>query len=300
MLTTAHVLGVVTTSAGQINQISTRSINPGIESMISRNDGQVDPTFAAVMFQKPMFTFGTTAVARALGFAGISALAVSATPVESWFQQVQAGGTRLTGTNSTKFSFANGILCPKSLDASDSSPASIDYEMAAVSVDGVTSPLTMGVSQSMPSIVTTREYFTVGPLTINGTAIPGIQSTKVDFGLNVATEGGDGHAYPTLTYIDERSIVCTFRTKTINILETIGFFAAQSATDSVFYLRKIAAGGTRVADGTAEHIRCTIDEGMISVTEVGGDKSSEAEIKIECTYDGVADPLAINTAAAIA
>lgn len=299
MLSAAHVLGVVTCSAGQINQITTRSINPGIESMIARNDGQVDPTFAAVMFQKPMFSFGTSAVARALGFAGINALSVDGTPVESWFQQVDPGGTRKTGANSTKFSFAKGILCPKSIDASKDGPAVIDYDMAAVSTDGVTSPLTMGINQAMPTISTNREYFTVGPLSVNGTAVPGIQSTKVDFGLAVATDEGDGNAYPTLTYIDERSIVVTLRTKSINVLNTIGFFTAQSTTDTVFYLRKILAGGTRVAEGTAEHIRFTVDDGMISVTEVGGDKTAEAEIKIECTYDGVSDALAINTAAAI-
>lgn len=300
MLSTAHVLGVVTCSGGQINQITSRSINPGIESMIETNDGLVDPSFAAVMFQRPMASFSTTAIARALGYAGISALSVSATPVELWFQQVAAGGTRLTGANSTKFGFARGILCPKSIDASnDSGAATIDYEMAAVSVDGTTSPLTMAIGQTMPSIVTDREYFTVGPLSVNGTAIPGIQSTKIDLGISVAVEGGDGHAYPTLSYIESRRVVCTFRTKTINILDTIGFFAAQGTTDSVFYLRKVAAGGTRVADATAQHIRFTVDEGMISVSDVGGEKA-EAEIRIECTYDGTNDALAINTAAAIA
>src|SRR5690606_31279896 len=115
------------------------SVNPGIETLINSSDGQVDPSFAAVMFQKPVMSFSTSAIALALSYAGIGGLSIT-TALDFWFQRAAAGGTRMTGANSTKFTATKGILCPKSIEADSESHATIDYDMAAVSTDGTTSP----------------------------------------------------------------------------------------------------------------------------------------------------------------
>jgi hypothetical protein len=301
MISKLFKLGAVETPSGQVNQITSQSINPGVETILHCGDGQVDYTFAGVLAQEPVVTFSTTAIARALGFIGINALSVAASNVDFWFQKAQAGGTRLTGSNSTRFRATNGILHPTTLQAGDRSLASLGYSMSCVSSDGSTSPLSVALLQAMPSNVATRELFVAGPVAFNGTTIEGIQSITIDFGLRIVTRGGDGEAYPTFTYLDQRKPMITARCKNVDIASTIGFFAPQGATDSVVYLRKLAEGGTRVANGTAEHVKFTIDAGMISCRELSGDEADEAnaEIVIEPTFDGTNDVIAVSTASAI-
>ncbi len=301
-INSVFTLGVVATSAGQVNQITTRSINPGLETMVERSDGQVDPTFAAVMTQAPTVTFDTTAVARALAYIGLSGLAITGagTPTDLWFQRIAKHGTRMTGSSSTKFTVAEGIIVPTKLEASAKAFASVGYSVHACSTDGAASPLAVTNNAAMPTIVSTREYFTVGPASINGTAIENASSFSFDPGIEVQVLHDGGAAYPTFSFIQARKPTITIKTTNLAIITTLGFYAGQNATDSVFYLQKCQQNGMRIANGTAEHIKLTIDDGLMTVGEVGGDDGpAELEIKIEPTFDGVNDVVALNLASTI-
>ena len=88
----------------------------------------------------------------------------------------------------------------------------------------------------------------------------------------------------------------------MGILATLGLSgAAQTATNSVVYLRKLDAGGTRVADDGSEHISFAVDDGRVSVTGVTGPHGQTlgADVRISPTYDGVAAIFAIDTTADI-
>ena len=94
----------------------------------------------------------------------------------------------------------------------------------------------------------------------------------------------------------------TIKTTDVISLSTFGLSGvAQGGTDSVIYLRKVAEGGARVQDGTAEHISFTVDEGMITVTGIDANDGEVANSTIEITptFDGKNDILAIGTAVAI-
>ena len=78
--------------------------------------------------------------------------------------------------------------------------------------------------------------------------------------------------------------------------------AAQGATDSVVYLRKLAKNGTRTADATAEHISFTIDDGMMYCSDITNRHGQRigTEIVIHPIYDGSIAILVIDPACAIA
>jgi hypothetical protein len=299
-LSALWALGAVVTPAGTINQVESHEVDPGIETLFACADGQVDYTFAAVQQQRPILSFTSSAVARALGFCGINGLAIS-TALDFWFQKLAQGGTRSGGATSTKFTAGKGILVPKSIEADSDGVATIDYEMAAISTDGLAAPLAVAVNASMPAPPSTREYFTAGPVNINGTPVPGVKGIRVDFGIELVIEGSDGEAYPTFSAIMKRKQTIVVRSVDVNLAQTLGFFTPQGVTDSTVFLRKILAGGTRVPNATAEHVKFTIDEGMISCRPVGGreNRPQESELLIEAAFDGTNDPIAVNVASAI-
>ena len=77
---------------------------------------------------------------------------------------------------------------------------------------------------------------------------------------------------------------------------------AQGATDSYVYFKKVAEGGTRVADATAEHIKFNVDEGIITVDSTDADDGGIATstVRITTTYDGTNAPIVVSTTSAIA
>lgn len=299
---------VVAGGGGQINQIEAHSINPGWETALLAPDGQVDPNFAAIMRGSPVLSFTTSAITRALTAAGISGLAISGTAVDLWFQKYAQGGIRTSGSNSTKYSAAYGLLCPRTLRCVHNGYATLTYDVWARTNDGgATFPLAVTAAQAMPSITAADQLFTTGPVKINGTALEGIQDLTIDFGLRLVASGGSGCPFPEFIAIDKRQPVITAISTHVDFPTESGMalHVAQGSTDSVAYLRKIAqngAGGVvRVADATTEHISFTMDDGIVTIRETRAATGEAAiEVVLEPSYDGSNAILVVSTAAAIA
>lgn len=299
------MLGPVVTPGGQINQIKSYQPDPGIETLLECSDGQVDYNYAAVMMQSPKLSFETTAIARALALSGFAGLAIAAA-TDFWFQKIAPGGTRTGGLTSFKMTGTKGILIPTSLECEDKQPARLNMDLVLISADGLTAPIAVtlpgALGSTLPAITAADQMFVNGPISVNGTAVEGVKSTRVDFGFQLVVEHGSGEAYPTFVGIRKRQPRITFRTTDVTLLAAGAFVAAQGATDSVVYLRKMAQNGTRVPDATAEHIKFSIDDGMIYKTTVGGGSEEEpqmSQVTIEPTWDGTNDVVALSTASAI-
>jgi hypothetical protein len=301
-------LGVVVAAGTQINQIISHSINPGLEPLVLSSDGQVDPRYAAIMRQSPMINFATTAIVRGLTAAGVAGLALTGTALDAWLQKYAQGGTRLTSTNSTKLSIAYGMLCPRTLEASDGSFATLSYDVWGRTNDGTTSPLAITAGASMPSITAPDQLFTVGPVVINGTLLEGVKRISVDFGLQLSMIGGSGGAFPEFIAIQKRAPSITIRSTHADFAAEsgMGMYVAQTATDSVAYFRKIAQNGSatfRVADGTSEHVSFSMDDGLVTINDISASNDDGDGAAIELTwnpvYDGTNAILAMSLATAI-
>lgn len=296
-------LGCVVTSAGQINQVQSHSLDPGIETLCLSGDGRVDYEFATVMFMSPILRFTSTALGRALTAAGVSGLAVT-TSIDFWLQKASQGGTRLSGTNSIKVAATTGLLVPTQITAVDRQIATISYEMAAVSPDGSAAPILMTVDQTMPALTAVDEAFTVGPVSINGDAVEGVRRITYDTGLRVAVLGGSGEGYPTFAYVDKRKPTISVETTHVDIVNDFGGFhvAQDILTDSAVYFRRKLRNGVNVPAATTEHIKLGIDDGLITCRPISSEDEGEStvELLIEPTFDGTADVVAVSTAAAIA
>jgi len=295
-MATRGTIGLVNigTPSVKIGGISDSRLSTGLARVIEGADGAVDPNYVSVMDVRPTLTF-TTRQLTALASAGISGATLAA--FDAWYQTLLAYGTR--HATSKKLSIAQGFLVPRTLTAREGAFAELVMEAIAISTDGIVNPATFGTG-SMPAEPTAVRW-TIGPVSLNGSSFIA-ESVTVDFGLSVEVEASDGHAYPTFASIMTRQPTIRISSKEFDAGSTFGVpGTAQSATDSVISFRKLAHGGTRVADETAEHVTITVDDGLISFETFGASQGQRAitELVLTPTYDGTAAIMVLDTAAAI-
>ena len=296
-----HTIYAVNTSGGLIDGCRSNEIDEAITTIVEGTDGKVDPEFAAIMNAEPNIGFETRAIATGLGIAGISGLGyVSA--LTAYLQALTQGGTRAgTGSHFTVASAA-GLLIPRTLTAQQNSPAMLSLMAYCRSSDGLTHPWTITGAQDLGGSPVTDELFTLGPCNLAGSLLTEIVDVSVDFGITITSDPStNGLPYPTFYAILERKPTIRIRTKDGDALDDFGpgGLAIDASVD--IYFRKIAEGGTRIANATASHIKISVDEGIIHVGTWTGEhaESGGVEINIVPTYDGTNAILAISTGSAI-
>jgi len=259
------------------------------------------------LFGQALITFETTKVSNALGTVGVNGIVidsdVSNDGAECWFKQIDEGGTRKTGSTHVKLTINEGILFPTTLSANHNQPATLGYNLN-ITYDGTNDPIVMAASQATEGTATAGTYHTAGPVSINGTTVEAIQSITVDFGYQAVPLGGDGEVWNTFIYAQRIAPTVRFRSFDVDAFRSLLTLdgVAQSSTDSIIYLRKYDDGGTRVANGTGEHISLTIDEGMAYANVVEGDDGAPLalDVTLRPTYDGTAAIIVVATNATIA
>jgi len=274
--------------------VSRHSFNPALAQIIDANSGDVDPRYAAVMSVSPVLSFMTRTI-TALSSFGIAGAEV--TTAVAWLQQLVKYGTR--NATSKKLTIATGFCVPRSLSVSQGQAAELSMDIVALSSDGTTAPVAAGTGTMATN--PTPLAWTLGPIQVNDQAYD-VVSMTIDFGLDVTVEGSEGNVYPTFATLMSRNPSVQFTAKDVDFRTAVGFDGlAQGATDSVFYLRKMEQNGKRVADGTAEHIKFTIDDGLFRIDTINAPHGERAltEIALTPISDGTNAIIVVDTASAI-
>lgn len=292
--------------AGTIDQIISQEYSGNLARIIAAGDGAVDPNFVALGGAEPMFGFATTGIAKALALCGISGLRIDDDTddpgLTAFFQNITTAGLRGGAGTHTTITCADGLLIPTSIQAGLDDLATMNLACHAA-WDGMLEPFVLAGSASLIGTPSVSEGFVVGPASINGAALNGVLDFTFNFGLEIKKHRADGEVYPRRIWIGARNPSISVTVEGIDILASLGIDGAvQGATDSVFYLRKVEKGGTRVANATAEHISFTLDDGRVDVESVGGGQGETQTEKLTFTpaYDGLAAIVVIDETAAIA
>jgi hypothetical protein len=190
-----------------LDQVQNFAVNTAVNHALMASDGQVDPTFVAVLNQTPGISFGSTAIATILAACGISGTIIDSDVtypgMECWFQAMDEGGTRKGASSHLMMTVNEGILVPRTIQANQDGVATIELE-AVITHDGTNDPIVIADSQSLSGSPAVSEAFTCGPVKINGTTLEGIQSITFDPGIQVHPQGGDGQVWPTFCGIMSR------------------------------------------------------------------------------------------------
>lgn len=273
--------------------IQSIGITPNLQQMILAAGGSPHPSFVGIGQISPEITFGCHAIKTCLAnLGGKDGIAID-TNLDLWFQSLIAGGLRAGTLSHTKVTAALGMIIPVSITASQGQPAVINYRVVVVSADGSTAPLSFTASQSLEAGQDINaEVYTLGAVTLNGTALDGVDNWTLDFGNEVWINHANGLIYPIEVGIINQApsfSVGTADAGKFATWELVGL--AQDDTDSTVALQDQAAGGVR---GSAP-ITFAIDDGMAVFDNLSGTQGSRyaGSVTIRPVYDGTAAIIAI-------
>lgn len=257
-----------------ISQFTSSEVSPGIEAMVANAAGQIYPQFAANMGQKPEIRFTTPQVKSILDLVGSDGIHdLSAANTDLYFKAASDQGNRIASANSShnRYRVAQGFLVLESISAGHRNEAQATCRIICA-YDGTNSPLVYAGSQALSGTPTSGEHFLVGECHLNGSEIDAIQDLNLDWGHNILQAGGSGELYDTFNAQMQSQPTVSLTTFSTGFWGTATLNGLDLSSAS-FYLRKLSRTG-RVADATAEHIKFTLEDGLIYIDRTNGDGMS--------------------------
>lgn len=246
---------IVLPSAVETSQITRSRWDAGIESILERPAGHAHPMFRGTLMQRPKLEFSTTDIGTILGVIGVGGAALGST--STYMKAAAQVGNVARATTGHK-----RIVLPASLGywtqikLPHNGRAEIDVCLQA-QWDGTNDPFVYTASVALSGNLTSPNYFGCGPCSINGSLVPQVQEITIDSGIKLIQAGTASEPWDTFVAVEETAPTVTIKCfSEINWsgLGLIGL-ALNGSSGLVFYARKYAAGGTRVADATASHIK---------------------------------------------
>jgi len=288
----SYVISAYKHSATLIKGIQDSRLNPNLEQMIVGGSGAPSPAFVGVGQIRPELNLVTTEIKTALAnCGGITGAALSSDAF--YFQKMLEAGLRAGTLAHIKVTAATGMIIPVSINAVQGRPATLNYLVIMTSADGSASPIVIAGSQSLEAGQdVTDEVYTMGPISINGTALEGLTSWTLNFGNVPWVNTADGHVYPTEVGIRGQAPTIIARSRDVEAFETWDIAGvAQSDTDSTIILHDQLAGGVR----GSSPITFSVDAGMAHFQDLGAahPQMVEGGVLITPVYDGTDAILAV-------
>lgn len=261
-------MGPMVLGSGAISGIQSYSHSSGLAVTNPTSDGRSTARIAALIDESPSISATTLDVAGALSVLGMAGY-VGASKI--YFIDMGDGGAAAAGSVHTEISLDDALTVPRSLTVSQDGNATLSFESFGYESTGA-SPVSFSTSSALPSGIGTTNLFGIGPVTINGAALTNITDISIDFGVSVVANRSDGAISPKLVTVNELFPVFSI---TCNDPDAAFLAPATISSTTTVGLRKRAAGGRFVADGTGAHIEFTIAQGIVRrMAATGGNPSS--------------------------
>ncbi len=154
-----------------------------------------------------------------------------------------------------------------------------DVEVVLLANDSDTHPFAITTNNALPALTAEPIKHTLGPLVINSTGIPGVQSSNLSLSPNLQTSRSDGDLYPKVAAQTQGQPVLTVGHKDPRqIASTIGLLGLAS-TSVVQYFRRYDA--TTGLAGAANGVSFTMAATRITPTEIQTEPGSIASQGLE-------------------
>lgn len=289
-INTLHRLDKIIFAGGvNINELSNSRMNAGIESMTEHPTGHLWPMFRANMRQRPVIEGSTPQLATLLAACGVGGVALGASTF--FLKKATTTGSVARATTGHKKIVVNSLVLHwTQIKLPHNGKGEVQFVVTA-NYDGTNDPFVYTGSVALSGNLTATEYFGAGPVSINGVAVPGVQDITIESGIQLVQEGGESEEFDTFIGIDTGNPSITIQTREAINWSTLGLRGtALDGTDGVFcYARKYAANGSRVANGTAEHISFQGLLGSALPQDTNGDGTSPISDTFKCELVAASD-----------
>lgn len=291
--TTIHKLDrVIWPSTVEFSMIKSSRWGSGIQSLIERPAGHVHPMFRTNIEQKPIFEFVTPEIGVLLGACGVGGASLGS--CATYFKKASAtSNDSRASTTHQKITIASSVAYWPTIRLPHNGQGEATVIQTAV-YDGTNDPFVYAGSQALSGNLAAGSHFGAGPVSINGTAVPGVKEITIESGIKLIQEGASSEIWDTFVGIEFTEPKVTIRTLKLTNWSVLGLngVVLNGSSGLVFYARKFAANEDRVADATAEHIQFTGLVGTAFPVESNGEGSAPISDTLVCELVSSSDSVA--------
>ena len=292
-ISTLHKLDkLVFPSSVEIGQLRSARWGAGINSLLERPAGHPYPMFRTNLEQKPVMEFTTPEIDVILNSIGVGGASFGA--IVTYFKKTAATGSdaRASATH-RKITINSSYGHWTTLNLPHNGQGEINVTLTAV-YDGTNNPFVYAGSSALSGNLGAGTHFGAGPVSINGTPVPGVQEITVESGVRLIQAGSSSEVWDTFVGLEMTEPKVTIRTlENINWV-TLGLAgtALDGTNGLVFYARKFAQNGARVADATAQHVKFIGLLGTAIPVDSSGQGSSPISDTLVCELISSSDSVA--------
>lgn len=269
----------------EFDQLSNVRVTGDIEQLLARPAGHPHPMFTANRRTRPTIRFTTTQLDVVLNNIGSGGTAFTSAS-HLYFKAISESGLpSRAATDHRRYQAAQLLAYWTNIRLPHNDAGTADV-ILQLSYDGSNDPLVMQSGVALSGNATAGTFFGAGPALINGTALEAgsVQQIDIASGITLDQRGGNSEEFDRFVGVKE-----TGPTITIQTSEAIAFFtyglqgtALDGASGVVVYGRKFSNTGSRVANGTAQHISLQGLNGIVRPVESGADGSELVDDQIRC------------------
>ena len=214
-------------------------------------------------------------------------------------------GIRSASSDHTKFALDSGAVAHAFITG-----AACDQDgllMATVEVhpladDSTTFPLVQTSNNALPTLAAQPDLHTLGPVSINGSVYPGLQSAGFDLAQGFVAERSDGDRYPKVgRKLDSSPRLFAEHSDPQAILNALGLNGASISANVIQYFRKFDATTGLVSNDASSAISLTVAAGRAHPMDLGVDQNGIARQGIEFigTSSTATHPIAVSVTATV-
>lgn len=299
-----YTLGAITFGAAgvqTVDQLEDVTVDHALQHVMAGIAGGVDTEMITNMGQAPTFQFTSTDLKALLDICFMDGYVIDAGVPDSelitYWRKYADGGVFDTGSNHLRGTINKAFMILDSLQAQVGQPATATFKVIILHDLGATdpilweSPVAYSPSHSGAGI---DNLWTLGKAWINSNAdgdfLPGLQSWRLNTGIEVATRVEAGSIYPVQAWINKRNPVIELQCQDMSLLDTdldeklAGMKGLAIDSDGArVFLQKCAKGADLVPEtgGAETHIKILVTEGVAMVQRFDGRVTETTPINVE-------------------
>lgn len=307
-IATLNKLDKIVLPGGSITQINSMRWLANIDSFFERGPGHPHPQFRGTSAQKPAIEFSTSELDTLLALVPLNGLSQTA-DTDTYFKAATVTGTIARASSLHKqIKIAESLIYWTSISLPHNGRGEVSV-MIVANYDGTNAPFVYAGTVALAGNLLVSKHFGAGPVEINGANVPGVKDIQIDSGIQLIQEGSSSEVYDTFTGIQQTEPTVTITTLEETNWSTLGAggLVLNGSTGLECWARKFTTnetgGVSRVADGTAEHVKFTGLNGVAIPVDSSGEGSSPISDTLRIELTAVSDsvlPLTIATTSTIA
>jgi len=255
--------------------------SPGVIANPHQHSGNEFPTLVAIPGAEPRITL-TMPFRSAYDVLGLGMTQLTA--FELYLAKF-AALTRATGSVHTKWALAASCTASAMITGASVTQDGVlmaEVEVRPLSNNGTTPPFARTDNNALPALASQPVLHTLGPISVNGTVVPGLNAAGLDLGQNLDSQRTDGGLFPTLaSRISAAPKITGTHADPVGMLAQLGSLLGVAASSNIIaYFRQYSVTTGEVSTG-ADSISVTVASGRMTPLDIVDSQGQIATMGIE-------------------